>query len=86
MTQKNTQTANRYMDKNDNRGYWFRDNARDRRMTVEVTRRADGSYFVHGAKAYYTEGGNRKTVTVNPRELKKELRAAAHTPKALKTH
>lgn len=74
------------MDKNDNRGYWFRDNARDRRMTVEVTRRADGSYFVHGAKAHYTEGGNRKVVTVNPRELKKELRAAARTPKALKTH
>jgi len=86
MTQKNTQTANRYMDKNDHRGFWFRDNARDRRMTVEVTRRSDGSYFVHGAKAHYTEGKSRRTVTVNARELKKELRAAAHTPKALKTH
>lgn len=86
MTQKSTQTANRYMDKNDHRGFWFRDNARERRMTVEVTRRADGSYYVHGAKAHYTEGGNRRTVTVNPRELKKELRTAARTPNAFQTH
>jgi len=85
MTQKSTQTANRYMDKDTHRGFWFRDNARDRKMTVEVTRKADGSYYVHGAKAHYTEGNSHRTVTVNPRELKKELRAAAHTPHALQT-
>ena len=86
MTQKSTQTANRDMDKNDHRGFWFRYNARDRKFTVEVTRKADGSYFVHGAKAHYTEGNSRRPVTINPRELKKELRKAAHTPNKFTTH
>jgi aromatic ring hydroxylase len=86
MTQKNTNTANRYMDNNNNRGFWFRENARTRRMTVELTRNTDGSYFVHGAKAHYTQGQSKHTVTVNPRQLKKELRTAAVTPKALQTH
>ena len=86
MTQKNTNTANRYMDNNNKRGFWFRDNARDRRLTVELTRNSDGTYFVHGAKAHYTQGQSKRAVTINPRELKKELRSAAVTPCALQTH
>tara|TARA_A100001391_G_C4897132_1_gene232605 strand:- start:317 stop:541 length:225 start_codon:yes stop_codon:yes gene_type:complete len=74
------------MDKNDHRGFWFRDNARERRLNVEVTRKADGSYYVHGAKALYTEGGSTRSVTVNARELKKELRTAVNTPNAFTTH
>ena len=86
MTSKSTSTANRYMDKNDHRGFWFRDNARERRLNVEVTRKADGSYYVHGAKALYNEGGSTRSVTVNARELKKELRTAVNTPNAFTTH
>lgn len=86
MTQKNTNTANRYMNKNDRRGFWFRENARDRRMTVEVTRKADGSYHIHSAQAHFSEGGINREVTVNPRELRKELRRATHTPNAFTSH
>lgn len=80
------QIANRYMNKSDHRGFWFRDRARSRRMTIDVTRGADGSYYIHGAKAHYNEGGVDRSITVNPRELKKEIRKAVNTSNMFTTH
>ena len=56
------------------RASWFKDNARARRVTVEMTRLPNGNYYVHSAKAKYNVGGTKQQVSVNNRILTQELR------------
>ena len=67
------EVGKRYMNRINHRGYWFKPRARSRRVVIEATRYEDGSYYIHGAKAKYREGGKTRCVTINCRELKKEL-------------
>jgi hypothetical protein len=49
------------------RASWFKDNARARRVTVEMTRGENGDYYVHSAKANYKVGGKTQKVGINNR-------------------
>ena len=55
------------------RASWFKDGARERRMTVEMTRQPNGEYYINSAKANYTIGGSNTQVGVNNRLLRNEL-------------
>ena len=55
------------------RASWFRDGARSRRVTVEMTREPNGSYYIHSAKANYNVGGKTQKVGLNNRFIKTEL-------------
>ena len=55
------------------RASWFKDGARERRMTVEMTRQPNGSYYINSAKANYNIGGSATQVGVNNRLLRNEL-------------
>jgi len=61
------------------RASWFKDNARERRLTVEMTRKANGDYYIHSAKANYNVGGTTQQVGVNNRYVQNELRTARVT-------
>jgi len=56
------------------RASWFKDNARERRLTVEMTRSPNGEYYIHSAKATYNVGGTKQRVGVNNRFVASELR------------
>ena len=56
-----------------NRASWFKDGARSRRMTVEMTRQPNGDYYINSAKANYSIGGASTQVGVNNRLLRNEL-------------
>ena len=56
-----------------NRASWFKDGARSRRVTVEMTRQPNGEYYINSAKANYTIGGADTQVGVNNRLLRNEL-------------
>ena len=58
-----------------NRASWFKDGARQRRVTVEMTRQPNGDYYINSAKANYTVGGSstQTQVGVNNRLLRNEL-------------
>ena len=58
-----------------NRASWFKDNARSRRATVEMTRQPNGDYYINSAKAHYNVGGSATatSVGVNNRLLRNEL-------------
>ena len=58
-----------------NRASWFKDNARSRRVTVEMTRQPNGDYYINSAKANYNVGGSSSStqVGVNNRLLRNEL-------------
>ena len=58
-----------------NRASWFKDNARERRVTVEMTRQPNGDYYINSAKANYNVGGSSSStqVGVNNRLLRNEL-------------
>ena len=55
------------------RASWFKDNARSRRVTVEMTRSPNGDYYINSAKANYSVGGSNQKVGVNNRLLRSEL-------------
>ena len=55
------------------RASWFKDGARARSVTVEMTRSANGNYYINSAKANYTVGGSNQKVGVNNRLLRNEL-------------
>ena len=55
------------------RASWFKDNARERRVTVEMTRSPSGDYYINSAKANYNVGGSNQKVGVNNRLLRNEL-------------
>ena len=55
------------------RASWFKDNARARRLTVEMTREPNGDYYIHSAKANYNVGGTKQAVGLNNRFVKSEL-------------
>ena len=55
------------------RASWFRDSARARRVTVEMTRKPNGDYYIHSAKANYNVGGTNQQVGLNNRFIKSEL-------------
>jgi hypothetical protein len=57
------------------RASWFKDNARERRVTVEMTRQPNGDYYINSAKANYNVGGSSSStqVGVNNRLLRNEL-------------
>ena len=55
------------------RASWFKDNARERRVTVEMTRQPNGEYYINSAKANYNVGGSNTQVGVNNRLLRNEL-------------
>ena len=57
------------------RASWFKGNARERRMTVEMTRQPNGDYYINSAKANYNVGGSSSStqVGVNNRILRNEL-------------
>ena len=55
------------------RASWFKDNARERRVTVEMTRQPNGEYYINSAKANYSIGGSNQKVGVNNRLLRSEL-------------
>ena len=58
-----------------NRASWFKDGARERRVTVEMTRQPNGDYYINSAKANYNVGGSstQTQVGVNNRLLRNEL-------------
>ena len=56
-----------------NRASWFKDGARERRVTVEMTRQPNGEYYINSAKANYSIGGSNQKVGVNNRLLRSEL-------------
>jgi len=56
-----------------NRASWFKDGARERRVTVEMTRQPNGDYYINSAKANYNIGGSKTRVGVNNRNLRNEL-------------
>ena len=71
-------TANKYAQSQldfvgGNRASWFKDNARERRVTVEMTRQPNGDYYINSAKANYNVGGSTTQVGVNNRLLRMEL-------------
>ena len=55
------------------RASWFKDGARSRRVTVEMTRSPNGEYYINSAKANYSIGGSNQKVGVNNRLLRSEL-------------
>ena len=55
------------------RASWFKDGARSRRVTVEMTRQPNGDYYINSAKANYKVGGATTRVGVNNRILRNEL-------------
>jgi hypothetical protein len=61
------------------RASWFKDGARSRRLTVEMTREPNGDYYIHSAKANYSVGGTNQAVGVNNRFVKNELRTSTIT-------
>jgi hypothetical protein len=61
------------------RASWFKDNARERRLTVEMTRQPNGEYYVHSAKANYKVGGKSQKVGVNNRLFSRELQTSRIT-------
>ena len=62
-----------------NRASWFKDNARERRVTVEMTRSPSGEYYVNSAKANYNVGGKTVKVGLNNRFLSSELQSSRIT-------
>ena len=58
------------------RAGWFKNNARERRLTVEMTRKPNGDYYIHSAKANYNVGGTKQQVGVNNRFVQSELLTA----------
>ena len=63
------------------RASWFKDNARSRRVTVEMTRAPNGDYYVNSAKANYNVGGKTVKVGLNNRQFSSELQKSR-----IKTH
>ena len=61
------------------RASWFKDNARSRRVTVEMTRAPNGDYYVNSAKANYSVGGKTVKVGLNNRFLSSELQTSRIT-------
>ena len=61
------------------RASWFKDNARARRVTVEMTRAENGDYYVHSAKANYKIGGKTQKVGINNRFFSRELQTSRIT-------
>jgi len=61
------------------RASWFKDNARERSVTVEMTRDPSGNYYINSAKANYNVGGSKQKVSVNNRYLRSELLTAQIT-------
>ena len=61
------------------RASWFKDNARERRVTVEMTRSENGNYYVHSAKANYSVGSKKAQVGINNRLLSRELQTSRIT-------
>jgi len=61
------------------RASWFRDGARSRRVTVEMTREPNGDYYIHSAKANYNVGGKTQKVGLNNRFIKSELLTSSIT-------
>jgi len=61
------------------RASWFKDNARERRLTVEMTRQPNGEYYVHSAKANYKVGDKSQKVGVNNRLFSRELQTSRIT-------
>ena len=61
------------------RASWFKDNARERRVTVEMTRSENGDYYVHSAKANYKVGGKTQKVGINNRFFSRELQTSRIT-------
>ena len=55
------------------RASWFKDGARSRRVTVEMTRSPNGEYYINSAKANYNVGGSSTQVGLNNRLLRNEL-------------
>ena len=55
------------------RASWFKDGARERRVTVEMNRQPNGDYYINSAKANYNVGGSAASVGVNNRMLRNEL-------------
>ena len=55
------------------RASWFKDSARERRVTVEMTRQPNGDYYINSAKANHNVGGSTTQVGVNNRLLRNEL-------------
>ena len=62
-----------------NRASWFKDSARERRVTVEMTRQPNGEYYVHSAKATYNVGGKNAKVGLNNRFISRELQSSRIT-------
>ena len=61
------------------RASWFKDNARARRVTVEMSRAPTGDYYVNSAKANYNVGGKTVKVGLNNRFLSSELQTSRIT-------
>ena len=61
------------------RASWFKDNARARRVTVEMTRAENGDYYVHSAKANYKIGGKTQKFGINNRFFSRELQTSRIT-------
>ena len=61
------------------RASWFKDGARSRRVTVEMTREPNGDYYIHSAKANYNVGGSNQRVGINNRFFATELRTSQIT-------
>lgn len=80
MNSKELTTALNYCDPTDYaHGFYVKGRARDRKMTVELTRNADGSFHINSGKMHYNVNGQDRQVTMNTRELKKELVNSAVT-------
>ena len=74
MNNKELVTALNYCDPTDYiHGFYVRERARDRKMTVEITRNANGTFVINSGKMNYTVGGQQRQVTMNVRKLTKEL-------------